>query len=401
MTEGVKAKVALGFVVLVLTLGIGSAVLEAVKSWQEDGAARLNALVRKKAPLSEAQRKQEDLNAGALVQEDPEFRRWFAGVVTSDDVAMKVRGAASEWLHGHPGVEAMVDGTVALMPGVGPPRGPGPAVRGELNLRAHLRTYWFTFKVMETDLPAEELLELLDRCYPEWRPGSQAFLNMKPRKPEAGASAEETKRFRRLSEVQALAQRRDEATLLARVQAEAPLPEGREPTLAGLPGLAEDDPAFRKWLAGIVAAPEEDNWLRGLAFEALLDMQSDKAVKALVHDLNAWCWDRDVELDRQGRGQQKGISALLLDRLLLTDLPIEDVLKPAKGCGPHWQAHAGTIAAGDWRAPDPWTEEQHARLQERARQLMWFSKTGKIPHAAKRAAGVATGKQKEATANTQ
>jgi hypothetical protein len=366
MTGRLKGKVVLGVVVLVLVLWAGSVVKTAGRALAKSGDERLRALIRKEAPLPEAQRREENLNAVALAEENRAFRRWFAGLVVRDDIDMKVRWEASEWLFGLESDDAIKDVTEFLLPWFNPVPYSGPAVPGELNLRGSFRTGWFLFKLLGTDLPAEDLLELLERGWPEWRARTEAYVPRKPRALGRTASEAEKKSAVRYEEVLALAQRGDEARFLARIQNDAPLAAGEQVELADLPALADGNPVLRQWMARVVASPVEDHWVRALAFRALLNMKSDEAVKSLMGDLNSWLRAEDPELDRPGRDLRKTVGILMTDRLLLTDVPLEEVMALL------WRSLVGRWDIWMGTEEGPWTEEQRERLQKRRPELRLF-----------------------------
>ena len=361
MTTRVRAIIVLGCCMLILVVG-GALAFYVVHGF---GGGTLMALVKEGGPLSEAQRQQEVIDVVGLAEENAQFRQWLVGVVTSDQMDMDVRRAALERLLELRSDKAVRDIAHAFLPWLAEPADSRP----EFLLHSPVGNGIY-YSLLQTDLPMEEVLELADGLRPRWRfPVEDQAGRQKG--PEAPPPSEyERKRDARQQELLEFARSKDEATLMARVKAEAPLPEGREVALPDLPGLAEGDGAFRKWLAGIVASPQEDHWVRALAFKALLDVQSDEAIRALMDDLHAWFRNRDAELDREGRDYQRQVSDLMLDRLLLTDLPVEDVLKLAKQSFPFWDTHAVAVAVGDPREGAPWSEEQEARLEDRAMALI-------------------------------
>jgi hypothetical protein len=161
----------------------------------------------------------------------------------------------------------------------------------------------------------------------------------------------------------------DAARLMARVKAEAPLPAGAEPNYEDLSRLAEGDPALRKWLSGLLASPGDDAMLRALALKALFAMKSDQAIRDFVADLGTpW---RPVELYRRSweTVRTNDLCGLLLARLLLTGLPVEEIPALAWKSIPGWESRAGRLATGLVEEESPWSPEQRARLRERALEL--------------------------------
>jgi hypothetical protein len=331
--------------------------------------------VRKEAPLPEAVRQQENLDMVPFVRENAEFRNWLVGVLTSDDVDMRARDGALNALTCLTEEDAVRDVATKIVAWMSQPTNSGQ----QHDLRNMAFRMFLRDTVLLSDLPVGDALALYERGFPEWRMYTEAFLDPQPLKAGWKASDDEKRRIERLNEVLALAQRKDEERFMALLTEDAPLPRGKKPMLSDLPGLAEADPAFRKWLAGTVASPEPDYYVRGLAFKALLSMQSDEALRGCVEDLQPWFTGGAPGAAAGSSIYRRRISEFVLDRLLLTDMPVEEVLGLAKRAIPAWQSRAGTEAAGNWHGATPWTDEQRARIQERARQLMWYAKTGRAP----------------------
>jgi hypothetical protein len=319
-------------------------------------------LIPTESPLPEAVRREGSIDVVRLAQEDADFRHWLVGVVASDDVPIQVRKEAVQAFWQVQGDEATRDLAQALLPWMQKALGPSPGQR----LRGIVYSEVFYNMLFKTDLPAEEILRLMNSSNQHWRSGSEAFLRYKPPAWNTKSPDDDRKRTARFEEVLALARGRDEARFMELLRAAAPLPQGVEPTLSDLPRLADGIPAFRRWLAGVVASPGEDHWVRAMAFKALLDMGSDKAVVELVADLHGWLRNLDAEPTPEGREEQEQIRRLMLDRLLLTDLPIREVLEHARHSLPFWDTHALSLAAGRPQRLAPWKEEEQARLEERA-----------------------------------
>ena len=367
----------LRLITLGILVAVGAVCLWAYQARDRLGLARgpdaLLARVRAEAPLLEAVRQQEKLDLVALAEEHAEFRRWLAGILASADVVYGARRAVLKVLWQVKGDEAIRDIVETALPWLQKPWDD----HLERGLQRMFIDDMLWRSLLTSDLPSEELLRLFDEGDPGWRTGHEPYLKDGPTRWRVPPDEPDKKRAARFAQMLALARSRDEARLLERLRAEAPLPPGPEPTIAGLPGLAEGDPAVRKWLAAIVASSDEDYWARVIAFKALFDMNSDDALRGLVDDLHAWLRNRDVMYTTH----HMQLAGLLLDRVLLTDLPIKDVRELAERSFRFWKTRAGAEAGGHWLGDEPWTAEQRARIQERARQLMSFAKTGRAPGA--------------------
>ena len=373
--------------IVALCIGLGSS--------SRDWSAQLLALARQEAPLSDAQRQDEHLDLTRLAERDDAVLLWLVGVLTSGSIDRELRVEALWRLGDMHDDEAVVRMARALVPWLDH----GWDSREKMMLQGNVRMplYWM---LLQTDLPTEELHELAVHIHPGGMPGPGRWpVDREP--PTPSMSDMEKKQQRRQEELLQYARSLGGTKLLQRLEAEGPLPEGAAPALSALPTLAEQHPALRKSLARVVASPKEDLWVRGVAFRALLNVHSDEAVRGILADLGSWFWDREVELNRDGRDFQEDARDFMLDRLLLTDLPTEDVSRMAKQWQPFWDDAAGTVTLRYQRGYTPWSPEQHLRLQERARQLMRLPKTGKTPHAATPSIRDAAGGQEGSAADAE
>jgi len=327
-------------------------------------AGDLKTLALREAPLPENERLAHATDIARLAEQDESFRDWLVGLVCSDEVDIKLRYEALDQL-----LQMRSDGPLVAMA-----RALVPWLKegwdGQEEMMLHGNACMLTYRaLLQTDLPVEELYDLARLIHPGGMPGPGPW-PVDRQESTASMSDVEKKQQRRQEELLQYARGLGETKLMQRVEAEVSLPEGVSPVFADLPGLAEQEPALRKWLAGVVASPREDLWVRGLAFRALLNVHSDEAVRATLIDLSSWLWDQEVELNRDGRDFQEDAKDLMVDRLLLTNIPVQEALRLATNSGPFLDGTLETVALRYERGQTPWSQEQEARIQERAQELI-------------------------------
>ncbi|NLW50536.1 MAG: hypothetical protein GXY85_06785 [Candidatus Brocadiaceae bacterium] len=324
----------------------------------------LEALALREAPLSGAERQAVRTNIPRLAEENEQFLRWLVGVACSDEVEIEVRKEAAVQLLEVGDEAALVRMARALVPWMEE----GWNGQEEMALQSALRMPLYQ-RLLVTDLPVAELHELAIPIHPGGMAGPGPWTA--DRQEDAPSLSDWERRLReRQRELVQYARGLAERTLMQRLMAEQPLSGGAGPALFDLPALAERNAELRRWLAGIAASPQEDLWMRGLAFRALLSVQGDDTVRDTLKDLGGWLRDGDAERSRSGRDFQKDARGLMVDRLLLTDTPVREAVKLAKRHGgPFLDSTLGTAALRHERGRTPWSQEQAARIQQRAREL--------------------------------